>query len=144
MGRTEIFGTELGVVPMFVTSEPSRTEESTPGKMFMELRFQPTGDITGWVNIGKCDVGVGVSGVIGNHEYVGVIVIGSDIGEVVKVTNGDGNIGVVIVGMLNGFKYGNTGSDTFVNAREGTHEEVSLGVVIGIEGGCCCKKKVRR
>ena len=43
-----------------------------------------------------------------------------------------------------GLKQVNTGSDTFANAGEGAHEEVSVGVVIGIEGGCCCKKKVRR
>ena len=52
--------------------------------------------------------------------------------------------GTIIVGVLNGLKQENTGSDTFTDAGEEVTEDVSVGVVIGIEEECCCKKKVRR
>ena len=143
MGRNERFGTELGRVLVEITFKPSVTEESILRRVPMGLTFQPTGNTTGSNNVGKCDVGIGVNGVIDEHGYVGTVVIGTGIGVIGKGTKGKGNIGVIIVGVLNELKHGNVGSDIFANAGERVHEEVSVGVVIGIEGRCCCRKKVR-
>ena len=60
------------------------------------------------------------------NGYVGAVVIGTDIGVIGKGTKGNGNIGVIIIDVLNGSKHGNVGSDTFANAGEGVHEEVSV------------------
>ena len=73
---------------MEVMFKPSGTEKSILCGVIVpiELTFQPAGKRTGVNNIGKCDVGIVVGGVIDEHEYVGSVVIGPHIDVVGKGT----------------------------------------------------------
>jgi len=173
-------GTEeaiLGKVDVEVEFKPTGNGKSSAGSIIgthgvridvpdvidRQEKFQSTGNGTEGTIVGKYGVRIGVDGVIGKQENVGSVVTGTDNG--VSDDDKSGKVGVVIIGVINGCRQGNTGVITFANAGDGVHEE-EVGVVIGKNGfvvsktefvlteegsmsgvaekECCCRKKVSR